>query len=339
MALRPSSTAAVILLLVAVGLLANPLYLHSPPNRGSLLIGADRTAPADGAATLSPAVTQSDDLQPVARSAARRALANGSFTVERTGPPLALQLFTNEWRYLASQHPTAVYRTSVTVEENVTTLRAENVSLQAVEAEVGVTPPGQLNETDNAKEIVRLARQSETVVVAEEFESPWRQRLGTALKRGHVSVPNGNSATTFHPLDDQVQFIAHRDRFYRATLDETDADIALTMTPTSNRTALSDTDVSVVTASDLPADVRPVILEAIAADEGYASASHEEINTSRLQTVQSQLIRHDGAYYVLRRGHVDNVDLTPLFRRILTGLGLIVILLGLSLEWRARTRA
>jgi len=111
------------------------------------------------------------------------------------------------------------------------------------------------------------------------------------------------------------------------------------MTPTSNRTALSDTDVSVVTASDLPADVRPVILEAIAADEEYARASHEEINTSRLQTVQSQLIRHDGAYYVLRRGHVDNVDLTPLFRRILTGLGLIVILLGLSLEWRARTRA
>lgn len=338
MAARPSSTVAAVLLLVGIGLLANPLYLHSPPDQGSLLVGADRTAPADGAADLSPAIERSDDLQPIARYAARHAFANGSFTVDRSAPPLALQLFASQWRYLGSQRQTAVYRTTVTVEENVSTLRVANVSLHAVEAELGVTPPGRLNETDHPKEIAWLAHQSDAVVVIGEFASPWEQRLDTVIDRGRLTISNGNNASTFRPLGDRVQFIAHENQFYRVTLNETDAEITLTMTSVRNRTALSETNVSVVAATGLPSDVRPVVLEAIAADDGYVRTSHEDINTSRLGTLQERLIRHEGAYYVLRRGHTDDFDLTPLFRLILTGLGIIAVLIGLGIEWRARNR-
>jgi hypothetical protein len=335
---RPASTAAAVVALVGVALLANPLYLHAPPDRGGLVVHAERTSAADGAAALSPAVERTADLPPVARSAARRALANGSFAISRSGTPLAAALFADEWRYLGSQRHTAVYRVRVTADGNETRLRLENVTLQRAEADLGLTPPGRLAEVDDPKEVAWLAERSPAVVLVAEFGSPWTERLLTAVERGRLTVPNGNDAATLRPLGGRVAFVAHDDAFHRVAVRETDTRVVLATTRADTRAALAAANVSVTAASDLPPDVRPVVRDAIAAEDGYARASREETNATRLEALRGRLLRDGGAYYRLQLGHADDIDLTPLYRLVLTALGVVALLVGLAMEWRARNR-
>ena len=240
MAARSASPVAVFILVIGLGLMANPIYLTAAPDRGSLLIGTDRIPPAEGAAMLSPAAERQDDLQPVARYAARRALENGSITLNRSGPPLALQLFASKWRYLGSQQRTAVYRPTVEVGARSTTLRVKNVSLKTVESELGLTPPGRLNETDHPKEVAWLTHESDDVVGVGEFGRPWETRLERAIERGELTVPNGNNASMLHPLGSDVHFIVREDRFHRVALEETGTNVRLKVRSVSNETALAE---------------------------------------------------------------------------------------------------
>lgn len=320
--------AAVCFVLVGVGLLANPLYLHAPSGEGSILLSADRTSPASGAATLAGDTAAVEDLPPVARVAAGRALANGSFSVARDGPPLLLELFAGEWRYLAAGRPGAVYRTTVNVGENATTLTLANVSLGDVTDDLGVTPPEELAESESPKVVFWLAQQSDAVVVTEAFEPTARQHLETAVEAGRVTVANGNDRTAFRPLAGEVRLLADDDRFHRVAVRTAYARVALEVTPVDNRTGLAGTNATVVAAGDLPPDVRGPVLEAITGDG--ARASHDEVNATRLETVRGRLIRHEGAYYLLRIGHADSFGFVGLLRTALTGLGVVAVLVGLG---------
>lgn len=78
------------------------------------------------------------------------------------------------------------------------------------------------------------------------------------------------------------------------------------------------------------------VLQAIQAENGYTHISRAETNVSRLDDLQNGLIRHEGNYYVLRRGHVDDISLVPLARSIATALGVVTFLICVGLGWRAR---
>lgn len=337
MAARIASTAAVACLVVAAALLANPLYVTHSGDGGDVIVSVDRTSPASGAADLSNDIDRADDLPPVARYAAKHAVENGSYTVASDGPPLTLQLLGDEWRYLGSVEQVAVYRTTVTVGENETTLELENRSLDSVESELGLTPPGRLAETDHAKEVSWLRQQSDDVVVVGEFPAQWELRLETAVENGSVTVANGNGADAFAPLGEDVRFVVHDDRFYRVAVGGDPQTTALRLTPERDETVLSETNVSVVESGDLSPETRRVVDDAIAAG-GSTQVRRDEVNVEELHRIEGQLLRHEGSYYVLRRGHSDDFSLVPLFRMVLTGAGLVFAAVGLVVGAWARRR-
>lgn len=333
MAARLPSIGAVLFLLLGTVLLANPLYLHSSADRGTVFVDVERTSPADGAASLSASVTYTDDVPPVARYAARHAIENGSFAVDRDAPPLALRLFERDWRYLGSQRRTAVYRPSVVIEEDQTTLRLQNVSIGVVEAELGLPPPGRLNETDHPKEIAWLAHESESVVAVGDFEEIWEMRFEDAIENGQLTVPNENHAETFAPLGDDVRFVAHDGHLYRITLEDGAHVVTLRLSPADNGTVLSEVGIDVVSTDELPSDTQRVLTRALSSEDGVTRVSREEVNVTRLDEFEGRLLRHQGRYYVVRRGHVDDFDLTPLVRLVFTGVGIVAVAIGASLGW------
>ncbi|MFC6988879.1 hypothetical protein ACFQJD_09455 [Haloplanus sp. GCM10025708] len=207
-----------------------PLYVTQSADGGSVIVSVDRTSAADGAAGLSSEIDRIDDLPPVAGYAARRAAANGSFAVSRDAPPLVLQLLRDEWRYLGSAERVAVYRPTVTVGDEETTLELENRSLESVESDLEITPPGRLDERDHAKEVSWLDQQSDDVVEVGDFSEAREHRLRRAVENGSVTVPNRNDADAFTPLGGDVRFVVHDDRFYRATV-ENGTDVTLRLTP------------------------------------------------------------------------------------------------------------
>lgn len=335
---RPAAVAAGAFLLVAAACFANPLYLHAPPDRGSVLLSADRTDPATGAADRSPAVTDREDLPPTARVAVRRASEtdSGSYAVGRDAPPLPLRLLDAEWRYLGSQDRVATYRPDVTVGDDATTLRLTNVSLNETETDLGVTPPGRLQEIDHAKEVAWLAHESSAVVLVASFADPWRSRLERAVREGRLTVPNGNDAETFAPLDGETSFVVHDGAARRVAVAEGDANVTLSATPVDDRTLLREADVRVVETTDLPPSTRAVVVRAI--ERSDARAHRDAVDTERLDDLRTALIRHDGAYYVLRRGYADDFDLTPLLRVGLFALGGVSLLFAAGFGlWARRT--
>ncbi|MFB6122220.1 MAG: hypothetical protein ABEJ78_02010 [Haloferacaceae archaeon] len=334
---RLAESAAVALLVVAAALLANPLYITPPADGGDVLVSADRTSAAAGAADLSSEIERVDDLPPVAAYAARRALENGSHAVASDGPPLALQLLGDEWRYLGSAGEVAFFRPTVTVGDETTTLELERRSVESVESDLGITPPDSLTDRNHAKEVLWVAHQSDEVVVAGEFTGEWESRLRRAVANGSVTVPNGNDASVYAPLGGEVRFLVRDDQFYRVAVGGDSRTTVLRLAPERDAAVLDATNVSVVETSDLSPATRRVITEAIATD-GTTQVRRDEVNASRLDAIEGRLVRHEDAYYVVRRGHADDFSLVPLVRTILTAVGLVFAVAGLALGAWARRR-
>lgn len=337
MATDRATVAAVALLAVAAVLLANPLYLQEP-DRGNQLVTVERVSPAEGAAQRSADVTRIDGLPVVARHAARRSLPGGTFALERTAPPLAVELLASEWRYLGAEDPEHVYRPTVSVGETTTTVTFEAVPVETVERELGVTPPEGLREDDSIREIIWLSEQHPAVVFVGEFDAPWEGRLADGVAAGELSVPHGNDASTLAPLGRDLPFVVQDDVAYRVAVSETDESIVLETDRVTNDTLLTAADVATVETAELSPGTRQVVVDAIRDEDGYHRFDGEAVDADEFGDLSDALVSHEGRYYLVHRGHVDDFSLVPLFRVALTALGGLVGLVGAFVGYRARGR-
>lgn len=324
---------AVALLAVSALLLANPLYLQDD-DPGSQTVHVEETTLARGVAQLTAHVEEVDDLPVVARYAARRYLSNGSFPVARDGPPLALQVLGQDGHYLASIRREQVFDPSVSTGPNGTVLELDEVPVAAVEERVGQPPPAGLEENQTARRIAVLADDSEAVVLAGQFRGDWEMRLEGAVTGGGVTVPNGNDASTLGPLGDEVGFVVVEGAALRANVTETGERVRLDLRPVTNETLLSATDVEVVRVASLPPGARDVVRTALTSENGYTRFSAEEVEEGALSRERSMLLRDAGTYYVLHRGHVDDISFLPVVRAALALLGVLVGLAGLAVLYR-----
>lgn len=338
MATDRATVAAVALLAVAAVLLANPLYLQEP-DRGNQLVTVEHVSPAEGAAQRSADVTRVDDLPAVARYAARRGLPGGTFRVERTAPPLAVGLLASERRYLGVDDPDHLYRPTVSVGENATTVTFEAVPVETVERELGVTPPEGLREDDSIREIIWLSEQHPAVVFVGEFDAPWEDRLADGVESGELSAPHGNDASTLAPLGRDAPFVVQDDVAYRVAVTETDEAVVLETDRVTNDTLLTAADVATVETAELSPGTRQVVVDAIRDADGYHRFDGEAVDAEELEGLRDALVRHEGRYYMVHRGHVDDFSLVPLFRVALTALGGLVGLVGAFVGYRARGRS
>lgn len=325
--------AAAALLAVSAVLLANPLYLQDA-DRGSQIVTVDETTPAEGLERRSPAVRRVDDLPVVARYAAGRSLADGSFQVDRAGPPLALQVLAREGQFVASHRTEQLYEPTVRTGSNRSTLTLSPVSAEAVEAELGLTPPAGLEPNQTLRRIAWLADRSEAVHAVGEFDDRWERRLGEAVAAGELTVPNGNDASTLAPLGGDVTFVVGERTTYRATVESTNRTVRLGLRPVSTEVLLAETRVPVVDVDDLSGGTRTVVVAAIRDEDGYARFAAEDADRDELERLSGALLRHEGAYYVLQRSHVDDFSLLPLARAVLMAAGGLLGFLGVVALYR-----
>jgi hypothetical protein len=304
-------------LLLAVLLVANPLYLTPSPDTGNVSLEVTKATAGHDIADSSEEIAQQEELQPTARYAVSHALENGTYSVDRTARPLAMQAFERSWRYVAFVDQVALYRASVTQTDDATTLRLTNVSLQRVETALGVSPPGRLAETDSRREISWLHEQSETIVIADEFTESWESRLHNASSTGDSRVPDGNDNETFAPLDQEVFSVLDGEQYYR-----------------SNVTSSNSTDANVVTMAQLDAEQRAFVENATAEVSGGSPILHSE-TLEHTQTIplRDNLVRYDGEYYSFRRIYgTGNNLVVQMFRPVLFVSGVVSLLIAGFIE-------
>lgn len=326
---------AITLLAVAAILLANPIYLQED-DRGNQFVQVERVSPADGTAMRSADAERVEQLTVVVRHAARQSLDNGSFRLNRDDPPLAVQLLGAEWEYIGAHSADQVFRPNVSVGDDETTVTFTPVPVEAVEQELGVTPPEGVRDEDSPREIIWLSDQTDTVVFVGEFADPWEKRFGDAVRAGELSVSNGNNASTFAPLGGDVSFVVDDGRPYRISVRESNRSIILETSRVSNETLLAETDITTTDTDELSQTTREIVVGAIEAEDGSFRYAREDVDMEEIEELSSSLIRHDGQHYVLYRNQGDDFSLVPLVRLVLTGLGALVGVIGLYAVYRAR---
>lgn len=330
-----STTVAVGLLAVSTLLLANPFYLGGS-DPGDQFVHVDRTSPAEGAARRAADVRRVDHLPPAVGIAVDRTLDGGSYRVNRTGPPHSLQVLATEWRYLAVRNADTLYEPSVAVGESVTTVTFAPVPIDRVEAELGVTPPAYVRDAEGPGEAVWLGEETDDVVFVGRFGDPWAARFDRAARSGELTVPNENDASTFSPMGSEVEYVVEGSAPYRTTVTETDRSVVLRTERVSNETLLAESDVEVVGTDGLSPSTRRIVVEAIRSDGWPHRFDREEADMEELERAADGLIRHDGAYYVASRGHVDGFSFRPLVRGVLWAIGGVIGAAGLLVGYRAR---
>ncbi|MFB6112822.1 MAG: hypothetical protein ABEJ58_01810 [Halodesulfurarchaeum sp.] len=335
MAARPSTVAAVAFLVIGAALLANPLYVQEEEIEGSLLLSAEKISLARGISMTEPSVRDIEDLQPVARYAVRNALDNGTYSINRSAPPLIGQLFDSKWRYLGSVNQNKIYRTNVQFGPQRTTITLQATSPAAVEQTLSLSPPGELDTESNPKEIAWVADTAPAVVLTDDFEEPWEAPLETAVRTGSLTLQNRNNASTVAPLGSEVSYLVARSSVVHVTVTQTARVVTIQVSPVQNETLLSQFGVTPIRTGTLPGEARQAVVDAIESD-GSVRTRRETLAGTRLASDGRELVRHEGDYYVLRRGHVDDFSLYPLIRMGLSGAGILSVLLGLGLVWWTR---
>lgn len=329
-----TSAVAVALLVVAALLLANPLYLQEP-DRGNQVVEVVATTPAEGVASRTPSVTQTDHLPVVARYAAVRGIENGSFSIDRHAPPLAIQLLDREWRYVAAHRGDLVYAPTVTVGANTTTVRFTPVNVTDVEAELGVTPPDSLANSEEVRRVVWLAEESDAVVFVGQLDDDWEDRIASGVSDGELRVPNRNDGSVVAPLGGEVGFVVDGATPYRATVAETESAVVLEFKVVSNRTILAESGVRVVDTDTLSPATHEVVVAAIE-DGGYYRYDGAAVDMDEIERAADGVVRHDGQYYLLYRSHVDGFSLVPMIQFLLFMLGSVLAAVGVVFAIRAR---
>lgn len=331
-----TSAVAILLLVVAGLLLANPLYLQEP-DRGNQVVEVVATTPAEGVASRTPTVTRADRLPVVARYAAVRGIENGSYHIDRHAPPLAIQLLDRKWRYVAAHRGDLVYAPTVAVGANTTTVGFTPVNVSDVEAELGLTPPGNLATSDEVRRVVWLAEESDAVVFVGQFDDEWEGRIASGVRDGEFRVPNRNDGSAAAPLGSEVRFVVEGATPYRTTVAEMESAVILEFETVSNRTLLADAGVRVVDTDTLSAATHEVVVTAIE-DGGYYRYDDAAVDMAEIERAADGIVRHDGQYYLLYRSHVDGFSFVPMFQFILFMLGSVIGAIGVVFAIRIRSQ-
>lgn len=332
------SVAAVVLLATGALLLANPLYLQED-DRGNQFVQVESTSPAEGVASRSPEAEPIEQLPIVARYAAGGAIEDGSFAIDRRAPPLALQLLESEWRYVGSHRGDRVYVPTVTVGANETTVEFDPVDVEAVEAELGVTPPGGLETAEGPRRIIWLSEQTGAVVFVGSFRNSWERRLASAVSAGELTVSNGNNASAVEPLGESVTFVVDGQTPHRVTVTQRDESVTVRPEPVSTQSLLAETDVTAVETGDLSLATREVVVAAIESEENTHRFDGEDVDVNEVEALTDAVVRHEGEYYVLYRSHADDFSVLPLVRMVLWVLGGIIGSIGIVVGYRTWGRS
>lgn len=324
---------SLVLVALGVGLLANPLYVHSHSEHGGhVAFEAQSVSLEAGLARTTGEVRAVERLPAFERAVADRVLDGERVAVERADPPLWTTVLDEEWTYVGSQAAAGFYEPTVAVADSTTTVRLERVSDEAVLDRLDVTIPEDLRDTDHPRKVAVVGQESEQVVLVESFPQEAGTALETAVEEGSVTVENRNDGTAFGRLGDDWGFLLHDGAFYRVVVTD-ENEVALTLEPVAAETVAGEVESGITPIETLAPETRRAVAEAVASDGTYV-VHGDEVDAEALFALEGTLVQADGRYYELRFHHDHGGwDLSGLTRTLLGTLGAICLFAGL---WTGR---